>query len=139
MPDTTIQSATSALATSFFARNLEAYSQALQTMLAGSVSLSKQQMESMKSLTEQSMKSFAEIASERNPKESLKKGFETMRASMQNASAVSNILSEMSARNSAAAAKVIQDRTYAALDEMQSLALTVVEAKPVTGTSVVTA
>jgi phasin family protein len=88
----------------------------------------------MRSLAEESAKAFADIAGAPNPKESLKKSFDTVRSSMQNAMAVSNILSEMSARNSAAAAKVIQDRSYAALDEMQSLALTVADSNPLART-----
>jgi phasin family protein len=122
---------TTTLATSFFARNLEAYSQALQAMLSGNLALSQQQFQSMKSLAEESAKAVADIVGAPNPKESLKKSFDTVRSSMQNAMAVSNILSEMSARNSAAAAKVIQDRTYAALDEIQSLALTVADSSAV--------
>ena len=120
-------------ATSFFILNAEAWSQANHTLFTGTLSLISQQIDSLQSMIEQSVKAFSEIAGETDPKESIRRRFDAIRASMQNATAVSNILSEMSVRNSADAAKIIQDRVYAALDEMQSLALTVIDTGPATG------
>ena len=118
---------------SLFIRNAEAWCQANNTLFTGTLSLISQQLDSLQSTIEQSVKAFSEIAGETDPKESVRRRFDAIRASIQNATAVSNILSEMSVRNSADAAKIIQDRVYAALDEMQSLALTVIDTGPAIG------
>ncbi len=55
------------------------------------------------------------------------KSIDAVRGSIQNATAVSNILSEMSVRNTAEVAKPIQDRTYAALEEIETFALTAIK------------
>src|SRR4051812_45198035 len=129
MPAASVPDST-ALALTLFTRNLQALSQAAQTFMSGTIASSGQQMETLRSLAEQSMKSFLDVAAEANPKEIVRKSFDAVRSSMQNATAVSNIFSELSARNGGAAAQVLQDRAYAALDEMQSLAITAVDSNP---------
>jgi hypothetical protein len=129
MPAASVPDST-ALALTLFTRNLQALSQAAQTFMSGTLASSGQQMETLRSLAEQSMKSFVDVAGEANPKEIVRKSFDAVRSSMQNATAVSNIFSELSARNGGAAAQVLQDRAYAALDEMQSLAITALDNAP---------
>src|SRR3954468_8665167 len=95
-PTSRSTSAASAAAVMLFVRNCEAMSQAAQTLINGTLAASGQQMESLRALSEQSMKSFIAVLTETNPKEAVRKSFDAVRSSMQNATAVSNIFSEIS-------------------------------------------
>jgi hypothetical protein len=122
-------------AENFFLRNVEALSAAVQATANGTLSFTQQQADSVRSMLEQSAKSYVDVLSEQNPREFVRKAFDALREWMQNTTALSNILSELSARNTAGAAKIIQDRTYAALGEMQSFAIMAIESQPAIRTS----
>ena len=111
----------------FVLRNIEACNQCNRAMVSGAFAIANQQMESLNTLTGSSIKAFLEIVREPDPSEFVRKTFDSVRASMQNITTVSNILSEMNVRNSAEAAKPIQDRTYAALEEIESFALAAIK------------
>jgi phasin family protein len=123
----------SGFAGNFYLRNVEALSAAAQATASGTLSFAQQQAEAVRSMFQQSAKAYGDVIGEQDPKEVVRKAFDALREWMQNATALSNILSELSARNAADAARIIQDRAYAALGEMQSFAATVIDAQPSIG------
>jgi len=109
-------------------RNMEAFAKAQHALLEGNKSLMEQQLNIFKSMADQVVKAAQDITSETDLKSNVRKRFDAVKASMQDGIGNANIISEMSARSSAQAAQIIQDRTYEALDELRAALESMLEA-----------
>ena len=102
-------------------RNLEAFAKAQQALVEGNKPLLDQQLDTFRSMVEQTGKAAREIASTTDPRSNLRKRFDAVKAAMQDGIGSTNIISEVSARSGAQAAQIIQDRTFEALDELEAV------------------
>src|SRR3954469_20633362 len=85
-----------------------------------------------KSNVEHVMKSTRDILLEQDLKIKTQKIFDFARSNMQDSTGNNNIVSEINARFSADAAQIIQNRVFEALDEVQALFETMLDASPAT-------
>jgi hypothetical protein len=102
-------------------RNIEALTRAQQTMMDDNRTIIEQYLDTFKSTAAQSVKATQEIMSEADLKVNLGKCFAGVKASMQDSIGNVNIISEMSARSGAQVAEIGHERTFKALDELQTM------------------
>src|SRR3954463_411939 len=115
-----------------FQRNMEAFSKVQQIIMNGNKAVLERKIDVFRSNVEHAMKSTQDILLERDLKIKTQKIFDFARSNMQDGTGNNNIVSEINARFNADAAQIIQNRVFEALDEVQALFETMLDASPAT-------
>jgi len=106
-------------------RNLEAMLQARQAFMEGATNLGERYMDVLGKLTKATVETAQDILNDSDPLSRIAKSFDALKASAQNGSSSSNLLTELVSRSGAEAAGIIQTRAFAALDEMKAMTINV--------------
>ena len=115
-----------------FQRNMEAFSKVQQIIMNGNKAVLEKKIDVFQSNVEHAMKSTQDILLERDLKIKMQKIFDFARSNMQDSTGNNNMVSEINARFNADAAQIIQNRVFEALDEVQALFETMLDASPAT-------
>jgi hypothetical protein len=118
-----------------FQRNMEALSKVQQIIMNGNKAVLEKKIDVFQSNVEHAMTSTQDIMLERDLKIKTQKIFDFTRSNMQDNTGNNNIVSEINARFNADAAQIIQTRVFEALDEVQALFETMLDASPATSRS----
>ncbi len=102
-------------------RNFEALVKVQQTMIEISKTLFADYNRILTSTLDQTLKNTRDIFFERDFKASVKKRFQSVRESIEDAVYNTNSIVETSARGSGKAANIVKERTTKAIDETQSV------------------
>jgi hypothetical protein len=115
-----------------FQRNMEAFSKVQQIIMNGNKAVLEKKIDVFRFNVEHAMKSTQGILLERDLKIKTQMIFDFTRSNMQDSTGNNNIVSEINARFNADAAQIIQNRVFEALDEVQALFETMLDASPAT-------
>ena len=113
-------------------RNVEALVAAQRATLDGNRTLLEEIGEIARETAEKSLKAVQDIAAETDPKANVGKRFDLFKTALQDGIGNANRIAEVSARASAETATILQNRTFAALDETRAMLERLIDALPTT-------